>query len=81
MFVFPFYFWRGSSGGSDSKESFSNVGDPGSIPGPGRSPGKGNGYPIQYSCPKNSKDRDTVQRVTKSWTGLSDLHVTFQKIT
>jgi len=32
-------------------------GDPGSIPGPGRSPGEGNGYQLQYSCQENSMDR------------------------
>ena len=37
-------------GGSDSKESACNAGDPGLIPGLGRSPGEGNGYPLQYSC-------------------------------
>ena len=36
-------------GGSDRKESACNVGDPGSTPGSGRSPGEGNGYPLQYS--------------------------------
>ena len=35
---------------SDSKESACNAGGPGSIPGLGRSPGEGNGYPFQYSC-------------------------------
>ena len=44
---------RGFPGGSDSKESASSAGDPGSIPGLGRSPGEGNGYPLQYSCPAN----------------------------
>jgi len=39
---------------SDSKESACNVGDLGLIPGLGRSPGKGNDYPLQYSCLKNS---------------------------
>ena len=37
-------------GGSDGKESACNAGDPDSIPGSGRSPGEGNGYPLQYSC-------------------------------
>ena len=37
-------------GGSDGKESASNAGDLGSIPGSGRSPGEENGYPLQYSC-------------------------------
>ena len=44
-------------GGSDGKESACNVGDPGSIPGSGRCPGERNGYPLQYSCLKNSMDR------------------------
>ena len=41
---------RGFLGGSDSKESACNAGDPGSIPGLGRSPREGNGYPLQHSC-------------------------------
>ena len=44
---------RGFPGGSDGKESACNVGDPGLIPGLGRSPGEGNGYSIQCSCPEN----------------------------
>ena len=43
--------------GSDSKESTYNVGDPGSIPGLERSPGEGNGNPLQYSCLGNLMDR------------------------
>ena len=42
-----------SLGGSDGKESACNAGDPGSIPGLGRSLGEGNGYPLQYSCLRN----------------------------
>ena len=42
----------------DSKEYACNAGDPGSIPGPGRSPGEGNGSPLQYSCPENRSDRE-----------------------
>ena len=42
------------SGGSDSKESTCNAGDPGSVPGLGRSPVEGNGYPLQYSGLENS---------------------------
>ena len=57
-------------GGSDGKESACNAGDLGSIPGSGRSPGKGNGNPFQYSCLNNSLDRGawkaTVHGVTKS---------------
>ena len=51
----------------------------GSIPGSGRSPGEGNGYPLQYSCLGNPMDREawqaTVHGITKSWTQLStDIH-------
>ena len=41
----------------NGKESACNVGDPGSIPGSRRSPGEGNGCPLQYSCMENSMDR------------------------
>ena len=44
-------------GGSYGKESAYSAADPGSIPGSGRSPGEGNGYPFQYSCLENSMDR------------------------
>ena len=40
-------------GDSDGKKSSCNVGDPGLIPGLGRSPGEGNGYSLQYSCLDN----------------------------
>ena len=43
-------------GGSDSKVSAYSVGDLGSIPGLGRSPGEGNGNPLQYSCLENPMD-------------------------
>ena len=46
-------------GGSEVKASASNVGDLGSIPGSGRSPGEGNGNPLQYSCLENPMDRET----------------------
>ena len=42
--------------GSDDKASACNAGDPGLIPGSGRSPGEGNGNPLQYSCLKNFMD-------------------------
>ena len=42
--------------GSDGKESACNARDPGSLPGLGRSPGEGNGYPLQYSCLENPMD-------------------------
>ena len=46
----------GFPGGSDSKASAYSAGDLGSIPGLGRSPGEGNGTPLQYSCLENSMD-------------------------
>ena len=47
----------GFPGGSDGKESACNAGDVGLIPESGRSPGGGNGYPLQYSCLENFMDR------------------------
>ena len=44
------------AGGSEVKASASNAGNPGSIPGSGRSPGEGNGNPLQYSCLENPMD-------------------------
>ena len=68
-------------GGSAGKESACNEGDLGSIPGLGRSPGEGYGYPLQYSDLENSIDRGawqtTVHAVAKSWTQLSDFTFTF----
>ena len=46
----------GFPGGLEVKASASNVGDPGLIPGSGRSPGEGNGNPLQYSCLENPMD-------------------------
>ena len=46
----------GFPGGSEGKASAYNAGDPGSIPGSGRSPGEGNGNPLQYSCLENPMD-------------------------
>ena len=63
-------------GGSDGKASVYNVGDPGSIPGLGRSPGEGNGNPLQDYCLENPMNRRawqaTVHGVAKSRTRLSD---------
>ena len=64
-------------GGSDGKASVYNAGDPGSVPGWGRSPGERNGNPLQYSCLENPMDRDawwaTVHGVAKSQTWLKRL--------
>ena len=51
------YAYMGFPGGSHSKESAWDAGDLGSIPGLGRSPGKGIGNPLQYSCLENPMDR------------------------
>ena len=51
----------GFPGGSDGKESACNAGDQGLIPGSGRSPGEGNGNPLQYSRLENPMDRGTRQ--------------------
>ena len=68
-------------GGSDGKASAYNAGDPGSIPGSGRSPEEGNGNPLQYSCLENPMDRRgwwaTVHGVVRSRTRLSDCPFTF----
>ena len=47
----------GFRGGAAVKNLLVNAGDTGSIPGTGRSPGVGNGNPLQYSCLRHSKDR------------------------
>ena len=66
----------GFPGGSEVKASACNAGDLGSIPVLGRSPGEGNGNPLQYSCLENPMDREawwaTVHRLTKCWTRMSD---------
>ena len=55
---------QGFPGGSDDKESSCNAGDPSSIPGLGRSPGEGNGNPLQYSCLRNLMDGDADQAIS-----------------
>ena len=50
--------WEGFPSSSDSKESACSVGDLGSIPRSGRSPGEGNGNPLQYPCLENSTDEE-----------------------
>ena len=53
----------GFPGGSDSEESTCNAGDMGSTPGRRRSPGEGNGNPLQYTCLKNPMDRGAWQAI------------------
>ena len=55
--LYPDILLRDFPSVSDGKESACNAGDPGLIPGSGRSPGEGNGYPLQYSCLENPMDR------------------------
>ena len=76
MFIHRSLHQRDFPGGSDGKASAYNAGDLGSIPGPGRSPGEGNGNPLQYSCLENPMVgggwQATVHGVIKSQTRLSD---------
>ena len=69
-------------GGSDSKASPYNAGGPDSVPGSGRSPGEGNGNPLQYSCLENPMDGEawwaTFHGVAKSQTLPSDFTFTFK---
>ena len=71
----------GFPGGSEVKASTCNVGDLGSIPGLGRSPGEGNGNPFQYAFLEKPMDGEawwaTVNGVAKSQTRLSDFNFTF----
>ena len=77
FFVRPFF----TPGGSEVKASACNAGELGLIPGWERSPGEGNGNPLQYSCLENPMDRGawwaSVHGVAKSWTRLSDFTFTF----
>ena len=63
--------YKGFPDSSVGKESACNAGDPSSIPGSGKSPGEGIGYPLQYSCVENSMDRGvwwaTVHGIPKGW--------------
>ena len=57
---------------SDNKESASNAGDSGWIPGSGMSPGKGNGHPLQYSCLGNPMDRGAWRAIVHGVAKESD---------
>ena len=67
----------GFPGGSDDNASVCNAGDPGSIPGLGRSPGEGNGSPLQYSCLENPMDRLHRPRGRKESDTTERLQFTF----
>ena len=79
MYLHTAKFKMAFPGGSDSKASAYNAGDPGLIPGSGRYPGEGNGNSLQYSCLENPMDRGawlaTVHGITKSRTRLSDFTI------
>ena len=76
--------WACFPGSSDGKKSPYDAGDPGLIPGLGRSPGEGNGYPLQYSYLENPTDTGAWQAavlgVTKSQTRLKDQHLDFSSM-
>ena len=72
----PTPVFLGFPGDSDDKESSCNVGNLGSIPVLGISPGEGKGYPLKYSGLDNSMDC-IVYGVAKSWTRLSNFHFHF----
>ena len=67
--IYKSYIWSGFPCGSADKESACNVGDLGLIPGLGRSPGEGNGYPLQYSGLENSMNCIVMgsQRLGQDW--------------
>ena len=67
----------GFPGVSNGKESACNAGDPGSIPGSGRSPGEGNGNPFQYSCLESSMDRGAWPDFFFFFFFLRSLHAVF----
>ena len=77
----PVGFLSGLPGGAEGKASARNAGDLGSIPGSGRSPGEGNGNPLQYSFLENPMEggawQATVHGVAKSRTGLNYFTFTF----
>ena len=74
---------QGFPAGSDSKESACSAGDLGSIPGSGRSPGEGNGNPLQYSCLENPMEtlkgeiytgsQGTIENANSKWQDIQDL--------
>ena len=74
-YLYSAFLNQGFPSGSAGKESVCNVGDLGLIPGLGRSPGEGKGYPLQYSGLENFMDY-VVHGVTKSRTRLSNFHFT-----
>ena len=76
IYIYSTVYVMGLPSGSDGIESACNAGDTVLIPGLGRSPGEGNGNPLQYSCLENSMDRGAwqavVHGVAKNQTRLRD---------
>ena len=69
MEVFPSFLWLSNipRHSSDGKESACNVGDPVLIPGSRRSPGEGNGHPLQYSRLENPMDKEPGESQSMGW--------------
>ena len=70
----------GFRGSSDAKESARNAGDLGLIPGLGRSPGRGYGNPLQYSCLENPMDRVAWRSTVHSQAQLKQLNTHAQEL-
>ena len=77
-----FYYSEGSPNGSYGKDSACNAGDQDSVAGLGRSPGEGNGNPLQYSCLENGTDREVwwiqstgSQRVRHNWASKTHTYI------
>ena len=66
--------------GLSGKESTCNAGDTGSIPGWGRSPGEGNGNPLQYSCLEDPMDSGAWQAIYSPWGHKSQTRLTKERI-
>ena len=69
----PVFMVLSFPGGLDGKESTYNAGDRSSVPGLGRSPGEGNGYPLHYSCLESSMDRETWRATVHGIAKVSDM--------
>ena len=77
LILIAYAIWKGFPPSSVSKESACNAEDMGSIPGSGRSPGEGNGNPIQYSWLENSMDRGTLRATVHGVARVGHDWVTF----
>ena len=71
-FLLEYSCFRDFPGGSDSKASVYDEGDPGLIPGSGRSPGEGNSNPLQYFCLENPMNRGAWRAIVHGVTKDSD---------